>query len=111
MSEKKEIIRHIDKTQITAVKFKFPDLMSDNSEQMVRECYHKFLDAQNALYDARDKVRECEAGFEKAKEEWNKMLTLADIEFLTVEEEKVTAKSNSMFFNGFGNSCIGYDNH
>lgn len=111
MSEKKEIIRYVDRSQITAVKFKFPALMSDNADEMVRKCYQKFLDAQNALYEARDKVRELEKEFEKAKEEWNEMQKIAKIEFLTQEKETYAPKRTSLTFNGYGNATLGYDNH
>lgn len=111
MSERKEIIKYVDRSKITAVKFKFPALMSDNADEMMRKCYQAFLDAQNALYEARNKVRELEREFEKAKEEWNEMQKFAEIEFLTEEKEIVTAKSNSMIFKGYGNYALGYDNH
>jgi peptidoglycan hydrolase CwlO-like protein len=111
MSEKKEIIRYVDKSQITAVKFKFPALMSDNADKMVRECHKTFLDAQNALNDARNKVRELEKEFEKAKEDWNEMQKFAEIDFLTKEKETFTAESNSMIFKGYGNSTLGYSNY
>lgn len=111
MSERKEIIKYVDRNQITAVKFKFPALMSDNADEVIRKCYQTFLDAQNALHEARNKVRELEKEFEKAKEEWNEMQKFAEIEFLTEEKEIVTAKSNSMIFKGYGNSTLGYSNY
>lgn len=111
MSEKKEIIRYVDRSQITAVKFKFPALMSEGAEQKVVAVHKEFLDAQNALYDARDKVRECEVKFEKAKAKWLEVQKIADIEFATVEKEISTPHETSMFFNGLGNDCIGYHNH
>lgn len=111
MSKENTIVKVEDRTTIACVKFKFFDLMNEEAEQKVVAVHKEFLDAQNALYDARDKVRECEVKFEKAKAKWLEVQKIADIEFATVEKEISTPHGTSMFFNGLGNDCIGYHNH
>lgn len=111
MSKESTIVKVEDRTTIACVNFKFPDLMNEEAEQKVVAVHKEFLDAQNALYDARDRVRECEGKFEKAKAKWTAIQNIADIEFATIEKEVATPQSNSMFFNGLGNDSIGYHNH
>lgn len=111
MSKENTIVKVEDKTTIACVKFKFSDLMNEEAEQRVVAVHKEFLEAQNALYDARDKVRECEVKFEKAKAKWLEVQKIADIEFATVEKEISTPHETSMFFNGLGNDSIGYHNH
>lgn len=109
MSNKNTIIKVEDRNAISRVNFKFPDLMNEEAEQRVIAVHKEFLDAQNALYDARNKVRECEEKFEKAKAKWTAIQNVADIEFTTIEKEVVATHTNTMVFKGVGNSTLGYD--
>jgi len=99
-----------DKNIIKSVKFKYPSLMNNNSEDLVKELYNDILKTRAELNAARETVRELESKLEIKQKTFNNLENILDIEFETKEIKDNTTKSNIMIKN-YGNDIIGRSNY
>lgn len=106
MEENKTIIESTDRSRIKSITFKYPELMSADSENKIRLEYYAILGMKDALHEARDRVRVLEKELEDAENAFKDKSKLFTMEFETSQKEVVTYKSN-MAFKGFGNDTLG----
>lgn len=92
-------IKVVDYAKIKRVTFKHPELMGKDAEKMVKLEYRALMDAQEELYEAREKVRKLEKRLDAMQKAWNSKKEMFDIEFESTEKEVKTEKSN-MLLNG-----------
>lgn len=97
--EKIHKVKVVDYAKIKRVTFKHPELMGKDAEKMVRLEYACLIDAQEKLYETREKVRELEKRLDAMQKDWNSKKDMFDIEFESTEKEVKTEKSN-MLLNG-----------
>lgn len=95
-----------DKNAIKSVKFKYPSLMNNSSEDLVKELYNDILKTRAELNTARETVRKLESKLETRQKAFNDLGSILDIEFETKEIKDNTTKSNIMIKN-YGNDFIG----
>lgn len=91
--EKKQIIVSTDFKNIKNIKFKYPDLMCSNAEQLIRDEYNDILDTKEKLYTARELVRTLEKELEKKEIEFRNKQEWFDIDFETKTKEYITRQS------------------
>lgn len=92
-------VRVEDATKIKSIHFKCPELMAENSVELIKEEYGNLLKAKDALYEAREKVRALEKMFSTLEDKWNAKKDLFDIEFESHEKE-VKVVTSHMTING-----------
>lgn len=86
-------VKVVDYAKIKRVTFKHPELMGKNAEKMVKLEYRALMDAQEELYEAREKVRKLEKRLDAMQKAWNAKKEMFDIEFESTEKEVKTQKS------------------
>lgn len=79
-------IRIPDITKIKEIKFKFPDLMAPDAEEIIKLSYSTLLERETQLQNYRNKVRELEEEVKERRENWNKLQEVIEVTF----EEKVS---------------------
>ena len=92
-------VKVVDRKVIKNISFKFPELMSDNSEELVKAEYNDLVTTQDALYQARDEVRRLEKELDSKMKAWDAKKDFFEVEFECSEKEVVTHKSY-MVING-----------
>ena len=92
-------IRVKDYTTIVSIKFKFPNLMNENSEEEVKAEYYTLLSKKEELHSAREKVRQLEKEYKELEKEWDAKKDLFDIEFKE-DKKVVTTEKSYMTING-----------
>ena len=92
-------VKVVDRKVIKNISFKFPELMNDNSEELVKAEYNDLVTTQDALYQARDEVRRLEKELDSKMKAWDAKKDLFEVEFESSEKEVVTHKSY-MVING-----------
>ena len=97
--EKKEIIVTSDYKKIKSIKFKYPNLMASNAEDLVRKEYNEILELKNELSNARDKVRLLENSLKEKEKEFLNKQEWFSIEFETKTKEYIT-KESGLVHNG-----------
>lgn len=95
-----------NKNIIKSVKFKYPSLMNNNSEDLVKELYNDILKTRTELNTAREIVRSLESKLEARQKAFNDLENILEIEFETKEIKDNNTKSNIMIKN-YGNDIIG----
>ena len=95
-----------DKNKISKITFKFPNLMSSDSEESIKRMYQDILETKNLLHEARHAVRCFEEDLKIKESKFSELLNIVDIEFESKEIEGSTNKSNIMIKN-YGNDFIG----
>jgi hypothetical protein len=88
-----------DYATIVSIKFKFPHLMNEHSEEEIKKEYYRLFNKKDDLYNARKKVRELEKEYEELEKEWNAKKDLFDIEFKE-DKKVVTTEKSYMTING-----------
>lgn len=91
--EKKQIIVSADYKRIKNIKFKFPELMCSDAEQLIRDEYNNILEIKDKLYTARESVRTLEKELEKKELEFRNKQEWFDLEFETKSKEYTTRQS------------------
>lgn len=92
-------VKVVDRKVIKNVSFKFPELMSKQSEELIRNEYDDLIATQDALYQARDEVRRLEKELESKVKAWDAKKDFFEIKFESSEKDVVTHKSY-MVING-----------
>ena len=101
-----EKLKVTDYSKIKSIKFKYPALVSENAENIIKSEYREILETKEALYSAREVVRELEKALSKKEEEFRAITHNCTIEFETYEKEYSTSTSN-LFIKGQGNDILG----
>lgn len=102
----KKTISIVDKNKVVKVNFKYPELMSEDSEKLILDEYYSILDTERELQEERAKVRELEEIVKQKRQKFNDKSNLFELEFSTSNKEVSTTKSGVMF-KGCGNDIIG----
>lgn len=97
--EDKLLLNIKDTKRIKNIKFKYPELLNNDSEELIKNEYYSILEVQNELYKARDEVRRLEKILKEKQEYFNKKSSLFDIEFEEVTKE-YTKNSTNLVLNG-----------
>lgn len=101
-----EKLKVTDYSKIKNIEFKYPSLVSEDAEDIIKNRYREILETKEALYSAREVVRELEKSLAKEEEEFRAMTHNCTIEFETYEKEYSTSTSN-LFIKGQGNDILG----
>lgn len=83
-----------NRNKIKNITCKHPELINDDAISKVERAYYDIINLQNALYESRDIVRDLEKKLDEAKEKFNSMSQMFDIEYETSEKIITTHKSN-----------------
>lgn len=92
-------VKVVDRKVIKNISFKFPELMNENSEELVKAEYNDLVATQDALYQARDEVRRLEKELDSKMKVWDAKKDFFEVEFDSSEKEVVAHKSY-MVING-----------
>lgn len=106
-----EILKTVDRTKISKVTFKFPELMGnlDKTERLIRDEYQKILDLESSIQNARKQLWEAEEKLKEQKKVFQDKQSMFDIEF-EVKEKEYTTEKCSLMLKGHGNDIIGLTN-
>lgn len=104
--EKREIVKIQDKTRIKKVIFNHPELMTEDSEELIKKEYYELIETEEQLYRAREEVRHLEDIFKEKKEAFKSKESLFTLEFEFTDKEVVTQES-ALSFKGIGNDIWG----
>lgn len=88
---------YFDYTKIKDIKFKFPELMGENSKSEILMLFERIANLKNTISDLRMEATEREKTLKELEKEWNTILPLLDIEFETKEKEEVHGEINIGF--------------
>ena len=101
-----ETIKVEDKSTITNIVFKFPELMREGAEEIIKERYSHLISLQDKLQEARSNVRSLE---EEVKREMGEWRTLQDIVSYShpTSEKIVKVETCGLTIQGHGNDIIG----
>lgn len=95
-----------DITKIKELKFKFPDLMAPDAEEIIKLGYSILLEKETQLQNYRNKVRELEEEVKERRDNWSKLLEIIDVTFEERVSEYREHKANFSVF-GCGNDSYG----
>lgn len=99
-----------DTRKIKSIKFKFPDLVSKDAEEIIKTDYQNLLELKDKLQEYRMKVLETEKLVKEASETFNEKIKGCTIEFETYEKQYTSNKA-SIFIKGQGNDILGTFNN
>lgn len=88
---------YFDYTKIKDIKFKFPEIMGENSKSEILMLFERIANLKNTISDLRMEATEREKTLKELEKEWNTILPLLDIEFETKEKEEVHGEINIGF--------------
>lgn len=92
----------VDRRKIKSIEFKHPELMGEDASSLVKKEYEELVSTQDALYAAREQVRQLEKKVAALEKSWNAKKDMFDIEFESTEKEVKTQKS----FLGIGGDLV-----
>lgn len=95
-----------DTRKIKSIKFKFPELVSPDAEDIIKADYQSLLELKDKLQEYRIKALETEKLVKEATEDFNEKTKGCTIEFETYEK-KYTSNKASIFIKGQGNDILG----
>lgn len=85
---------------------KYPEITVDKSEEYLKYLHSNLVLSKEELFYARELLRKTEDKYQKAKEEFNKLAELFDIEYDTITKEHITHNVN-LGIQGMGNDILG----
>lgn len=101
-----EVIKIEDKSTITNIVFKFPELMGENAESLVKEKYSHLISLQDKLQKARSEVRGLEEEVKIETEKWRLLQDIVSYSHPT-SEKIVKSETCGLTIQGHGNEIIG----
>lgn len=101
-----EVIKVEDKSTITNIVFKFPELMREDAEEVVKEKYSYLISLQDKLQKARSEVRSLEEEVKIETEKWRLLQDIISYSHPT-SEKIVKSETCSLTIQGHGNDIIG----
>lgn len=106
MEEVKEIIVSTDYSKIKKVVFKYPFMVNENAENIIKDKHNAIEFTKNQLSKFRQKVLDIEQELKVLQEEFRDITRDCHIEYETYNKEHTTRKS-SLFISGQGNDTLG----
>ena len=106
-----EILRTEDRTKISKVIFKFPELMGDldKMEQIIKDEYNKIQELKSSISEARKNLWKQEEELEKRKKKFYDKQSLFELQF-EIQEKEYQVEKCSIMIKGHGNDIIGKTN-
>jgi hypothetical protein len=99
----------IDYKTIKSITSKYPNLTSDNAEEVMLSKHTLIVTLQDEIYRLRELLRRAEDKIEVEKKEFNEMSKMFDIEYATITKKAIQNES-SLMIKGHGNDLIGRTN-
>ena len=99
----------IDYKTIKSITSKYPNLTSDNAEEVMLSKHTLIVTLQDEIYRLRGLLRRAEDKIEVEKKEFDEMSKMFDIEYATINKKAIQNKS-SIMIKGHGNDIIGRTN-
>ena len=103
---KKTTINITDFTRIKNAVSKYPNITSADAEEQLKYTHSDMIRIKTELRKAREIVNSWEQEYEIAKEEFNKLAELFDIEYETITKEHITHET-TLGIVGMGNDILG----
>lgn len=106
-----EILRTEDRSKISKVIFKFPELMGDldKMEQIIKDEYNKIQELKASIAEARLNLWKQEEELEKRKKKFHEKSSLFELKF-EIKEKEYHVEKCSIMLKGHGNDIIGVTN-
>ena len=101
-----ELIKVEDKSTITNIVFKFPELMREGAEDIIKMKYSHLTSLQDKLQEARSNVRSLEEEVKREMEEWRTLQDIVSYSHPT-SEKIIKVETCSLTIQGHGNDIIG----
>lgn len=95
-----------DKTKVKEVIFKYPELMSNDAEERIKDDYKTLLDLEEKVYSKREELRALEEQRDKHKSAFDNQKHLFTLIFESKTKEVIKNKTNIKFGN-LGNETLG----
>ena len=99
----------IDYKTIKSITSKYPNLTSDNAEEVMLSKHTLIVNLQDEIYRLRELLRRAEDKIEVEKKEFNEMSKMFNIEYATISKKAIQNES-SIMIKGHGNDIIGRTN-
>ena len=99
----------IDYKTIKSITSKYPNLTSDNAEEVMLSKHTLIVNLQDEIYRLRELLRRAEDRIEVEKKEFNEMSKMFNIEYATISKKAIQNES-SIMIKGHGNDIIGRTN-
>lgn len=99
----------IDYKTIKSITSKYPNLTSDNAEEVMLSKHTLIVTLQDEIYRLRELLRRAEDKIEVEKKEFNEMSKMFNIEYATITKKAIQNES-SLMIKGHGNDIIGRTN-
>lgn len=99
----------IDYKTIKSITSKYPNLTSDNAEEVMLSKHYLIVNLQDEIYRLRELLRRAEDKIEVEKKEFNEMSKMFNIEYATINKKAIQNES-SIMIKGHGNDIIGRTN-
>ena len=99
----------IDYKTIKSITSKYPNLTSDNAEEVMLSKHTLIISLQDEIYRLRELLRRAEDKIEVEKKEFNEMSKMFNIEYATINKKAIQNES-SIMIKGHGNDIIGRTN-
>jgi hypothetical protein len=99
----------IDYKTIKSITSKYPNLTSDNAEEVMLSKHTLIITLQDEIYRLRELLRRAEDKIEVEKKEFTEMSKMFNIEYATITKKAIQNES-SLMIKGHGNDIIGRTN-
>ena len=106
MEIKKQNITITDTSKIKKVHFKYPFMVNENAENIIKDKHYLLNKLKEELNKSRQEIIKLEEEVSKLKEEFKEITKDCTIEYETHEKEYTTRES-SLFIAGQGNDTLG----
>lgn len=89
----------VNKNKLLEVKLKYPELMSQNAEGIIKDLYNTLLEEEKELNETRLKVYKLEDNIKQIKEKLRDLETISDLIFETKEIKQIKKECNILIDN------------
>lgn len=104
--ENKQKITITDTSKIKKIEFKYPFMVNEDAERIIKEKHSKLVFFERQLKRAKQEAIDLEQEYNKLKEEFKDITKACKIEYETYDKEYTTRES-SLFIAGQGNDTLG----
>ncbi len=104
-----ETVISSDIKKIESIKLNYPELMSDNAENLISSLIENIWNIEDNIQYLREDIRVLESTLEKKKEELRTLSPLFEVTYAKVEK-RVKTNTSTIMIKGHGNSIIGVTN-
>lgn len=89
----------VNKNKLLEVKLKYPELMSQTAEEIIKDLYNTLLEKEKELNETRLKVYKLEDDIKQRKEKLKNLETISDLIFETKEIKLIKKECNILIDN------------